>query len=406
MANVQRERIERGIEKITRTLKSGKLSVSYRLTWAGPTGRMETKVVRGTLKEARATLASARVAVGKGEFVSAAQGAVLFLDVASQWLEVKASDWGQRTRRSSEWIVESKLKDLHRVPMKGLTFDVVSRFRAGLSKALAPSSVKRIMGVLSQICDYARKRGFLVTNPCQDLDPIKARKPALKMPLTSEVERLVWHLSQPITGRVDKRGRRLPDKHANPRDALLVEVAAYSGLRAGELAGLQMRDINFHNGSITVERSVLEVPKVGLVLGPPKSEAAARTVNGIDGAIMAKLRAHCLGLSPRDFVFVERGKDGVSKPVNHGNRYKRVIKPAALALGIDMTFHGLRHHYASLLIDLGLSPVEVAAQLGHERAAITLDRYAHLFNSEVTDISALVAERRRQARGEGGDAVA
>lgn len=63
-----------------------------------------------------------------------------------------------------------------------------------------------------------------------------------------------------------------------------------------------------------------------------------------------------------------------------------------------MTFHGLRHHYASLLIDLGLSPVEVAAQLGHESAAFTLRTYAHLFKKDTTDVGDAISRRRAAAR--------
>lgn len=289
---------------------------------------------------------------------------------------------------------------------QGLTYDVVSRFRSQLSRSKgngdrpAPASIKRTMQVLSQICDYARKRTLLVDNPCTDLDTIKGRKPAKKMPSTEDVERLISHLAQPLPERQDAKGRTLKARPADPRYALLVETAAYTGLRAGELAGLQKRDVNFFSRRISVSRTVIALPGEGLRLDSPKSEAGSRTATGLDADLLARLRTHCADLSPRDYVFGSRGPDSNSRPLHHGNFYRRIVKPAAEELGITMTFHGLRHHYASLLIDLGLSPVEVAAQLGHESAAFTLRTYAHLFQKDTTDVGDLIAERRAAARGQ------
>jgi len=70
-----------------------------------------------------------------------------------------------------------------------------------------------------------------------------------------------------------------------------------------------------------------------------------------------------------------------------------------VALGLDIRFHALRHFNASLLIDAGLTPVEVAARLGHSSPAFTLNTYAHLFKKESTGLGDLIAQRRAQARG-------
>lgn len=297
------------------------------------------------------------------------------------------------------------MKPLHDVRISDLDYDQVARFRASLSRPKAngdrpaPSSIKRTMQVLSQICDYARKRRLIVENPCQDLDVIKSRKPKMTMPSTEDVERLIARLSLPTPPREDSRGRQLQERPVDPRWPLLVETAAYTGLRAGELAGLQARDLNFFSNAIEVKRTVVTV-KGGLRLDTPKSEAGNRTVSGIDPDLMKRLQAHCSALGPRDFVFGSRDENGKPRPMHHGNVYRRVIKPAADELGIEMTFHGLRHHYASLLIDLGLSPVEVAAQLGHESAAFTLRTYAHLFQKDTRDVGDAIAQRRAAARGE------
>lgn len=54
----------------------------------------------------------------------------------------------------------------------------------------------------------------------------------------------------------------------------------------------------------------------------------------------------------------------------------------------------------SLLIDLGLNPVEVASRLGHSSAVLTLSTYAHLFKQEAASNTEAIAQRRAEARGE------
>jgi integrase len=295
--------------------------------------------------------------------------------------------------------------------MRDLDYDRVSRFRASLSKPKAngdrpaPSSIKRTMLVLNLVCEYARKRKLIVENPCADLDPIKSRKPVQKMPNTEDVERLIARLSSPTPGRRHPEGLTLKARPADPRWPLLVETAAYTGLRAGELAGLQVRDLNFFNGSLRVERTVVALygkdqPDSGLRIDTPKSEAGVRTIEGIDTELMERLRAHCTDKSQRDFLFGDRDEAGNPRPMHHGNIYRRVIKPAADELGIDMTFHGLRHHAGSLWLDLGMSIVEVAARLGHSSAAFTLRTYTHELRHDSTDYAQAIRERRAGARGE------
>lgn len=407
------EAVERGIQKITRAYPDGRVVIKYRIKYANQRGIVEYRTIDShRIKDARDALAEARAAVKNKRHVAIQDGRVRFLDVASQWLDVKEPDWKPRTYHSCRWTVESKLAPLHDIRMNDLTYDRVSKFRAKLKRPNkrgdrpAPSSIKRTMWVLHAICEHARKRRLIIENPCADLDKDKGGKPVLKMPSTEDVERLITHLARPLPERQDSKGRTLKTRPADPRYALLVETAAYTGLRAGELAGLQVRDLNFFNRSISVSRTVIALPGEGLLLDTPKSEAGTRTVPGLDVELLARLRAHCANLSPRDYVFGSRDTDGNARPLHHGNFYRRIVRPAAEQLGITMTFHGLRHHYASLLIDLGLSPVEVAAQLGHESAAFTLRTYAHLFHRESTDMGDAIGQRRAAARGQDGTVTA
>jgi len=132
----------------------------------------------------------------------------------------------------------------------------------------------------------------------------------------------------------------------------------------------------------------------------PKTDAGIRTVDDLDSGLSLRLSAHATNLRPDDFLFGWLDHDGVSRPYRHENFYRRTFKPACRHLSLEIRFHDLRHFHASLLIDAGLTPVEVATRLGHTSPSFTLDTYAHLFRKESTGLGQFIATRRAEARGQ------
>lgn len=395
-SEVRYEPVERGIQRVIRAAHDGREVVKHRIKYADANGEIQFRTIHShRVKDAREALAEARESVRKGEHVSERALRTRFLDVANRWFESHRGDWKPRTERSYRWTIDSKLAPLHSVQLRNLTYGRVRDFRAQLAAAgLAPSSQKRTMLVLHAICEDARKRKLLAQNPCSDLPKFKQRRPVKHVPTLQQVEALIDRLDSPT-----------PDDvwTYDARWSLVVQTAAYTGLRAGELTGLQVRDFDPFRRSLAVERTVIELPGRfedggGLRIGTPKTESSRRLVTGLDDELCERLRLHSSRLSPRDFLFGDRGPDGKPRPLNHGNFYKRVVKRACDELGIDMTFHDLRHFYASLLIDLGYNVVEVQSRLGHSSAAFTLNTYAHLFKEETTDVGGRIAEIRLAAR--------
>lgn len=79
-----------------------------------------------------------------------------------------------------------------------------------------------------------------------------------------------------------------------------------------------------------------------------------------------------------DLVFAT----ATGRTIGHRNLTSRGLEPACQAAGLQgVTFHVLRHTFASLLIGQGHDPVFVARQLGHSNPAVTLRVYAHLFDA-------------------------
>jgi integrase len=125
-----------------------------------------------------------------------------------------------------------------------------------------------------------------------------------------------------------------------PTFGLVVRLAAYSGLRAGEIAGLRVRRLNVLRSEVRVEETVVRLDGA-LSPGTPTSKRSRRTIK-VPPLLAREVAAHIAarGLGPDDYVF----GNGDGTPLNHAALYRRCFVPAREALGLpDLRFHDLRH---------------------------------------------------------------
>ncbi len=186
---------------------------------------------------------------------------------------------------------------------------------------------------------------------------------------------------------------RTADEEAPRPYGLLVEFAAFTGLRVGELAALRVDALDLARGSVAVVKSTSRV-KGRVIEGEPKAKAGRRVVL-VNRALCERLREH---LGPRiscrdDYVFAAH--DG--GPLNYGTFYSGYFKKAVEAVLPAhlkaLRFHDLRHTYASMLVEHGAHPKEMAELLGHSSVQVTLDRYSHV----MPHLSARLADRMDDA---------
>ena len=157
----------------------------------------------------------------------------------------------------------------------------------------------------------------------------------------------------------------------------LVLTAAYTGLRFGEAAGLEVGALDLLRRRLTVTQTLSYVNGL-LTVGSPKTPAARRTIT-LPGFLAEELGAH-LGRyrsDSSDFVFTS--SEGT--PLRRRNFRRRDWLPAVRAsVGLPMRFHDLRHSHVALLIQSGEHPKTIAARLGHASVRTSLDTYGHLFD--------------------------
>jgi integrase len=166
-----------------------------------------------------------------------------------------------------------------------------------------------------------------------------------------------------VAGRVPSRYRAL------------VLLAAFGGLRWGELVGLRRKHIDLDRGTVTVAEQLLEVDGAFSV-GPPKSAAGRRTVV-LPAAVVDALADHLAQYTakqPDAWVFLSsRGRH-----LRRSNFNRRVWKPATRAAGVpDLRGHDLRHTAGTLATVAGGSLREVMSRLGHSTTAAAV-RYQHV----------------------------
>jgi integrase len=153
------------------------------------------------------------------------------------------------------------------------------------------------------------------------------------------------------------------------RDGELIRVAAYTGLRRGELIALKWGDVDFAAHKLTVRRAI----SAGVEATSTKSRRA-REVPLPDQAAAAldRLSKQSEFVGSEEYVFANRLGRRLD-PTALRRRFERARDAAALP---SLRFHDLRHTYGSLLVAGGVDLQSVKAAMGHSRITTT-ERYLH-----------------------------
>jgi integrase len=225
------------------------------------------------------------------------------------------------------------------------------------AQGLAPATVQKVYQVMSKLMNAAVDAGLIARSPCRAIRLPRVEREPPRFLTPAEVARLAEVI--------------------DPRYRALVLVAAYGGLRIGELAGLTRRRVDLVRGTVEVAEIVTEV-EGRLGSGLPKTRAGRRTV-GLPRRVVDELAEHMVAYtapSPDAHVFTAP----LGGPLRVTGFRGRVWRPATVAAGLDgLKVHELRHTAVALWIAAGASPKEVAARAGHTSVSFTLDRYGGLF---------------------------
>jgi integrase len=240
-----------------------------------------------------------------------------------------------------------------------------------------PKTVLNCVQLLSAVFKHARRFKWIPTNPCEDV-----RKPKYKVKVRAFTGAEVATLAH----------------HADDATALLIRTAASTGLRFGELAGLEWDQVDLDLGAFQVAKQFTH-----------GAWSEVKTVNSRRRIPLAKelvkqLRLHRLR-TQGPLVFP--GPSGGT--IDYHNWQTRVWGPLLMKTGpdeenpervaIDGTFHMLRHFYVTALIQSGVNMKVAQTLAGHHSAAFTLDQYADAVPQQLEDAGEKVASVLLAASG-------
>lgn len=271
---------------------------------------------------------------------------------ADQW-------WANRAVEPSTLEREATMRVKHiddywaSVPLSQITRHDIRDWAVGLTRTsgLAMSSARRITNILSASLAAAVDAGHLDANPAARL-----RLPTVQVDNNRYLTR--------------EQARALVDEAPEPRDAAIIQTFLGTGMRWGELNGLQVERVDLQRRTVRIaevfdsRRRVLKAyPKDRRFRSVPLPDWAAEQLEPY------------LWRRRSGFVFETGGH-----PLDYSNWRKKAWLPAvALAEVAPLRIHDLRHTYASWLIQDGFSLPEVGKLLGHEDPSTT-QIYAHLID--------------------------
>jgi integrase len=169
----------------------------------------------------------------------------------------------------------------------------------------------------------------------------------------------------------------------DPRFRTLVFLAAYGGLRFGELAGLRRRRVDLLRGRVVMIETLVEA-NGRFILGEPKTQRSRRTVPL--PRVVVELDNHLqsyVGTTPDALVFT--GEKGA--PLRRAGFRRFYWQPATQKAELEgLKVHELRHTFVALWVAAGVNPKEVSIRAGHSSVAFTFDRYGHLYEDAGDDV--------------------
>lgn len=334
--------------KAEKDSKTGKWLIQYRYTdWQG-NRKKSTKRGFDTKKAAEEWLRTFLL-------MKQADFNMPFEDFLQIYYEDMKNRLREHTMRTKKYIIDLKI-----LPYFGKRniddikpADIRKWQNSLIQQDYAPTYLKTINNQLNAIFNYAVKYYDLKSNPCAK---------AGSMGKSNAEEKQFW---------TKQEFMQFIDSIMNKQHSYMAFMILYwTGMRIGELLALTPADIDLEKHTISITKSYQRI-QCRDVITPPKTPKSKRIIT-IPEFLVVDLK---------DYMSRQYGMENDQRlfPVTKSfleHEMKRGIKESGVK---RIRLHDLRHSHASLLIEMGFSPLAIAERLGHERVETTMNTYAHLY---------------------------
>lgn len=287
-------------------------------------------------------------------------GSIPLTEWVTTWLTEFQTKWKPATyanyRHKLTKYVVARIGDQ---PLNKLTQGDIQQLVEQLqAHPLSPSTIEVIIRILSNCLSHAVHKELLRNNPCQQVQ------------LPRKTQEKVRALTRKEQKSLEREAKKTSTKQGLP-----VLLALQTGMRIGEIAALQWKDIDFDSKLIHVRHTYQRVPVNGLegnrtqlIYGEAKTRASKRVIPMTDELLQALLKRQ--KQTNHSFVFSVNGHPCEPRLLT---RYFHQLRSKAKIRSVH--FHQLRHTFATRCIEARADIASVSALLGHASAKMTLDIY-------------------------------
>ena len=298
------------------------------------------------------------------EFISKHTGDVNML--FSSFLDIYYEDIEHRLRpttvRGKKYMIDTKLLPYFgSKPLTAIQPSDVRRWQNEMiEQNYTPTYLKTLNNQLTAILNFAVKYYNLPENPCHKAGQMGKRK-AEKMEFWTKDE------FKTFIGSVD-----------NPVSDIVFRLMYFSGMRIGELLALTKADFDFTAGTVSIDKTYQRIDGNDIIT-EPKTPKSKRVIT-----LPSELLTILQGYFERLYDYVETDR---AFPYNN-QHFRRELEHYCEESGVkNIRLHDIRHSHASLLIEMGFSPLLIAERLGHENVETTLNTYSHLYPHKQSEVA-------------------
>jgi len=300
-------------------------------------------------------------------------------DYLIYWLE---DVFSQRVESTTYMVMAYAVYDLilpcveHDVKLKYLNAEYLDALLQNVAQ-ISRSAGNKGREVLNLALKEAVTAGYIKRNPVTATKPYKRAKPTITILHKSQIKKLLFAASK-------------------SNWYLEILLGLFCGLRKGEILGLKFSDFDFDQNTVSIKRQLVSDPKLkkgsgkieayGLVERDPKTQNSFRTLR-VPDAVMKEVEIRKKKVEAdksryaanyQDHDYVSCQEDG--KPhgmVSMNETLTRLCNKNGLP---HVTVHGLRHMYATILIEMKVPIVKISAMLGHGSVHTTFEYYCDVMD--------------------------
>lgn len=302
------------------------------------------------------------------------------------WMQTWLTVYMQRAIKQSTYLsYEGYMRNhfvpaLGDIPLQDITPRLLQQFYNYKQEHdnLSAKTITNMNLCLHKCLDHALKEGYLVSNPAASINLPHGERPQINILSRDEQARLV----------------QASYRH---RYGIFIRLTLSTGLRIGELLGLRWEDVDFTSGLLHVRRTLNRLNKLNLpreyagsrteiVIQEPKSKISMRSIPLLPMALqelsqwkmVQQAEQQAAGNAYIDSgMIVTNPLGGYVEPRTFKDYYNQMLEIAGLR---HLTFHALRHTFASRALEQGMDSKTLSMLLGHASVSFTLDTYTHVLN--------------------------